>query len=437
MSHAFAFLIACGVASSTIASPPPAVYTDEPPKEVNELIGLLKQGERRVIKRLSELDFAAPYLRGELQAASSTNPQLKRNLAEALAPINDRIYERNKNRYAVWAKTGRLDLCAEFLVECERKDGFILADLTIPFRARIGERFIQAVKPFPPADNGKRGLFTRPTFKLSPSPEHDAAAHLTILPLTTPLSAALIRADRCKVQVPSRDVWFVAVRTELRDDLRTTPGITAYSEWFRSVVLVNNSITVQGVAESLIICDGDVELTSVIERSVVIANGNIGARAFGGGRNCYFAATGNITFPKHKETTRTHFHAGGTVTLAEGVKPTDRIREGQKSLPFGARFLETEEFGLALTGHKDGVSVNAITKASLFAKSGIEVGDLITSIDTVNAKTDREFRQQLRVGIMTESVVLEVLRKDQILTRIIYLDGVPLPIAPMPHNVKP
>jgi S1-C subfamily serine protease len=130
------------------------------------------------------------------------------------------------------------------------------------------------------------------------------------------------------------------------------------------------------------------------------------------------------------------FHAGRTVTLAEKSKLSERVREHQTSLPFGIRFLEPEEFGLALVAQKDGVKVNALTLDSPFAEYGVEAGDLITSIDDVKAHSLPEFRRQLRRGLIAESVVLRVRRGERDLTRIVFLGDIPLPTAPAPRKAK-
>jgi hypothetical protein len=415
-----AFVVLAGIASSATGAPPaPGVFTDEPPKDVKELLARLKQGEVRVIQLLSERDEAAPYLRLELKAA--TDALRQRDLAEALAPIEARIYQRNKKRYKWWLEGGRIDLCTELLVACpEKKDAPELADLTFPLRQRIAKGFLKTVDPFGPDYMGVREVFWWPVFKSNLRYTYEAGTDLTLPPLTAvESSGALVRANRCTVQVFSRNVWFVAVRSELREELEEkVPGSPNYGEWFRSIVWVNNSTQLTRATESLIVCDGDVELATSIDKCVVIANGDIRGKNVGWSRDCFFAATGDIKFQKQKE-------AGKTV-----------VREKQKSLPFGVRFLDPEEFGLMLAAQKDGVKVNTITKDSPFAKYGVELGDIITSIDDVKATSVPVFRRQLRQGLLRESVVLRIQRGNANLTRVVFLDDIPLPVAPIPREVK-
>jgi S1-C subfamily serine protease len=121
------------------------------------------------------------------------------------------------------------------------------------------------------------------------------------------------------------------------------------------------------------------------------------------------------------------YHAGKTVTIDEKPKQSDRVRENQKNLPFGVKFLDPKEFGLELAAQNGGVQVMDITKDSPFAKYGVEDADVITSIDGVSADSLAIFRRQLRRGVVAESVTLQIRRNKTSLTRVVFFDGIPNP----------
>lgn len=117
------------------------------------------------------------------------------------------------------------------------------------------------------------------------------------------------------------------------------------------------------------------------------------------------------------------------------------MKKKQKALPLGVRFISPADFGLALGMQNGGVQVMEITTDSPFAKYGVKDGDVITSIDDVVADSipafRRQLRRQLRWGVLAESVVLHISRGNERITRIVFLDGIPLSTAPAPREVRP
>jgi hypothetical protein len=277
-------------------------------------------------------------------------------------------------------------------------------------------------------------MFRYPAFESNRHHVHKAGVALDLpFDLGGHASGVLVRADRCTTHEFSRCVWFVAARSELREDLK----LKAPGDWFRSVLLVNADTQLPRVEESLVVCDGDVELVIGLNRTVVVANGRIWSKKWGGSRDSYLAATGDIVLPETQEVGTNVYHAGGTVRLSGKAVRSDQVREGRTSLPFGIRFLDPAEFGLTLAGDKGGVRVSAVAADSPFARHGVEAGDLIAAIDDVKGPSIPAFRRQLRRGVLAESVVLTIRRADRALTRIVFLDGVPEPAVPMPRAAKP
>src|SRR5207249_1495139 len=104
------------------------------------------------------------------------------------------------------------------------------------------------------------------------------------------------------------------------------------------------------------------------------------------------------------------FHAGGAVTLAGNVKPSDRVKERQKQLPFGVRFLDPKEFGLDLAADKGGLKVAGLAGWSPFAAYGLREGDVIARVNGAAADSLPAFRRELRRSVLRESAVLHVRR---------------------------
>jgi hypothetical protein len=433
-----AVLVLVGLLTAPAASREPprvpaGIYNVEPPAEIKALLSRLKERDRptEAIRLLGARDAAAPYLRLELRAA--TDEFVKRSLGEALSRIEARAYERNKKRYAAWAEGGRLDLCAELLVACpEKDDAPALADFTLPVRKRIAAGWTNLLARYPAGYRGPRLEHFGPRFGGSKQRfNQEAGAELTLSNGEIAWVPTLLRAERCTFQYPARYQCFAAVRSELRDEFPPKAGFGKWGHWIDSVVLVNNSIKLGLVEDTLIVCDGDVELDTGIARCVVIANGKITGA---GDRQVLFCATGDIVSAGRKEVGDNVLHAGGNVMLAGKPKLSERVREKQAALPFGVRFLDPAEFGLVLSAQNGGVQVMGISPDSPFARYDVKDGDVITSIDDVAADTVATFRRQLRRGVLAESVFLRIQRGRQSITRIVFLDGIPLPVAPVPRE---
>jgi hypothetical protein len=423
-------------------APPAGVYTLDPPAAVGRLLARARDGDADAVAELGGRPDAAPYLRLALKPPADLLPGA-RALADALEAAESRAAERNRKRYAGWVRDGRLDLCAEVLVACpDKKDAAELADLTVPLRTRIAARFAEDADPRPGRQAWYRNLFAHPRFAAIPADEHHAGDRVALgRPVSPGPGGVFVRADRCTAERATRG-GFVAVRTELSTPPEVRYNTTVTSEWFMSVVLVNSDHRLAKPDESLVVCDGDIELTTYTWRSVVIANGTIRAGVFGGPVDSFLAATGDIVLPRRKRAENSVFHAGGAVTLADkpDAADRDRIREHQSRLPFGIQFFDPAELGLTLDAQKDGVRVRELAPHSPLARYGVAAGDVIAAVGDVRTATLADARRQLRRGVVAESAVLRVRRGETALTRIVFFDGIPTPPAPpapAPHEPKP
>ena len=211
-----------------------------------------------------------------------------------------------------------------------------------------------------------------------------------------------------------------------------------------SIVLANCSIPLRATEGSLIISDGDVELDRrrLFTATVVIARGNITSTgdAHDSLEHMYLAAGGNINLRTRAEVRGSHFSAGGSISLAHRPGHKQNVREKEMNPLFGLQFLDLAEFGVEVDGLKQGVRVSRLASWSPLATHEVQVGDVIRSVNGIDVNTPAAFRHELRRSIPLEHALLRVERRGERLTRIIFLDGVPIDptarIAPPPRLAK-
>lgn len=406
--------------SEAYAGPP---YDEKPPAEIEAALTRLQRGGDRTadIGLLGRRDDAAPYLRQELKLAGKW---YMRDLTDAFERIEARAWERNKNRFRWWVTGRRFDLCAEMIVACPTdKEAAELVGLVSPALEEVRAEALEILN----LDAAPGGGFARVSQAARlRSGRHFSGDSLTISPATN-TDLSIVRAVRCEIGSNDPSGAFVAVRSQLIYPLK------GMNRWYQSIVLVNSSMPLKAAELSLIICDGDVTLIGpgTADWCVVIANGSIRSPEHRGGSGSLLAATGDIDVPG-----KNVLYAGGRI-LSRSNLPPECKKEQQKSLPFGIRFINPKEFGLELVGaFGAGAGVNRVESGSVFAKHDVRAGDLIMYANGVQVNSLAAFRRQLRVGVIQESVVLRIFRGGKTITRIVFLDGIPLPVAPMPHEAK-
>jgi hypothetical protein len=402
------------------------VYDREPPPAVAGLLDQLRRGRDRgaVVRALADRGDAAPYLRAELPAATGG---YRRDLAEALEAAEDPAWRRTLARAGRWAADGRLDVLAEALVACPDRDAPTIVGLIDPVQRRINERLL--------GPNAHRDGFA--PFRLFGRHGRTLAGDELDL-RDTALQWDVVRADRCVVSRNPKTGSLVAARSGLADD---ADGL--FSNWEGSVLLVNAPVRVRGLRYVLLVCDGDVEIGPIdgsVSDAVVLANGAVRVTSgITSLRSVAVWAAGDITLAngpaEYRKPNADRYFAGGRVRGDPRVDLAGRVTEGA-SCPFGVRFLDPAEFGLALAAQNGGVQVMGVEPWSPFARYGVEDGDIITAVDDAEPRTLPEFRRALRRGVIRESVVLTVRRGNQRLARVVYLDGIPA-VAPPPREVPP
>ena len=374
------------------------------------------------IEELGKLDWAAPYIRMVPDPAPQQR-DYRRDLKKALAPIENRIRDRNFARCKIWGERGRLDLCAEFLATIQDEEtASKIANLTLPIRDRVFEHWSDrnmVQYPFGP----------RFTDKMPPLALIDDVVQVQV-----PAGfgrGVMVVARKCVAKDFLKFNWFVVAGSSLNESL---PQGSGNGVWEGCFLMVNSDASFTRLRSCFVVCDGDVELSPGVESCVVIANGNITSKMGGGGDLSLLGATGDIRLPLRKKTGTNIFHAGGKVVF-DGtlIPPSPDVKERQRDLPFGIRFFQHEEFGLEIAVQDGALQFSKVGEESPFAKFGVEDADVITKIDEVVPKSLPDFRRALRRGVIRESVILHIKRDKKDITRIVFLDGIPVPLAPPPR----
>lgn len=427
-----ATVIVAVVYSPVIAAGQPPAYTADPPAAIRAELDKLRRGEDQTaaVVALAARDDAAPYIRMELSTA--VDRACRRDLAEALRDIEARTHERNKVRFRRWATARRFDLCNEVLVGCpDKQDAAALVKLVTPVLHEIGLDATERLHA--------RDVLIRPKDIDRAREVYQVAEEVVSIRRPLGMTRYLIRCDKCRLEPLLMFGWFVACRSEVRY-VDTTDGDP--HEWLQCTVLVNNEMSIRTAEASVFICDGDVELekSGVQHRRqcIVVANGDIRTQGGYWIDESILCATGNIGVPAHASRLPGNLYfAGGSVTIGGKPAKPALVKEHQKQLPFGIRFLDPKDFGLELAAQNGGVQVMGIEPWSPFARYGVEDADVIRVIDGVDATDISTFRRALRRGVIRESVVLRIRRGDKDLTRIVFLDGIPVPTTPPPREATP
>jgi len=238
----------------------------------------------------------------------------------------------------------------------------------------------------------------------------------------------LIRADRCTIDHFTVSNWTIIVRSELQIPIKPRAG--GRGDWTRVTCLANGSIDVPYCDRVLIVCDGDARLDgAILDRSVIIARGDVTCT---NGRtpsieNCVIHSGGKIDLPKRMGVGSNYFSSGESVRFAVETANSDRVKPDHPQSPFGVKFTEPKDFGIEVKGIKGGFEVVKVLDWSPFHRDGIREGDVIAKVGDAAVTTAPELRRALRKAVIQESAAVTVRRGEEVLTRTVYIDGIPKP----------
>lgn len=183
-----------------------------------------------------------------------------------------------------------------------------------------------------------------------------------------------------------------------------TGGITDNRDFVAdTVVLANESIELESVGHSVIVCDGDVTVRSVVQHSVIVARGKV-----------VFSDPVIAVIRESLIATASTFHAPAGVRDLK----TCTIREKADEPLFDLiRFFDPARAGISVVSLRDRLEVKTVTKDKPFARAGVRTGDVVLAVDGTAVTSPESFRKLLRRAVATQpEVSLKLRREDEALS---------------------
>lgn len=372
-------------------------------KKIERLIRNLGSGsfeEREAATRaLKELEDAEPALR---KLVKSDDLEIRRRAADILKALARKRGGRILAQALAMAKMGRAVEMADRLVFCAESDksaeGWSAA-------MRLSEKVIDLIPPAPHdlqkifrhvsgvATNG-RSWFPAGDFRAwvehcTPKPEEISGREVIL----QGNCRRLVRAERVSwgKKPPEGPGGSIVLASE---------DVHIYRAVF-SLIIAGGNVEIDFLRNSIVICDGDVNLTGSIGDNVIIARGNVMSR--------------RSIFPGSM------VRSDGFIRLInrKPVAITDKTPD-----PFAfVKFFELADVGLTAVDRdlrdkpiRDGVFLKDVSKKSPFA-AGLRAGDVIAAIDGKKTSSKEDFRRLLRRKLAEGSLAITftVRRADKIL----------------------
>ncbi len=155
----------------------------------------------------------------------------------------------------------------------------------------------------------------------------------------------------------------------------------------QSILFISGQASVTEVSDTILICDGDLQVDRTITTSIVVAKS---VKCFGAS-NSVIAASGSITSRQAKD-------------------PTASWLENEPN-PFGfIKWFTVAEVGLEVAAASDAVKIEKLHDGKLPRKAGLELGDVITAVDGTKVDSPESFRRRLLRGVVNEYCTLTVRR---------------------------
>jgi hypothetical protein len=409
----------------------PATHNEDvPPARVEELIRQLgsdKHAEREAAsRRLLHAEGAAPALR---RALSSSEREVARRARAILGAFERRRQARALERLKAAAKAGDADLVAEGLACWGGGDGDAAC-----WQAALdlGWRVVDYDRKGPKRVSDERSM-----------PQRDFARFLwDRRPRALPPGRPDLKVPRGGPPRGLPDIGqFLARGERLVIGARATSSLFAASESAHlgrvggTFVFAGGPVRLEFGSRVVVFSDGDVEFGLApgsrdnddvgAINSVLVARGAV--RCPPGMQNCLVLAGGDVTVPEGATLVNTTLRSARDVRVPKSARLIrNTATERQVKGVFGpVRFFETTNVGVEAAPCKFAVRVTAVDGKKAFAKAGLKVGDLVTSLNASEATTPERFRRLLRRAIADGSAAAElrVRRGDQWLTVRVPLGG--------------
>ncbi len=200
-----------------------------------------------------------------------------------------------------------------------------------------------------------------------------------------------------------------------------------YNEWQSSIIITNSALMdVQSIkySDCIVIVDGDFDCAGaiVMDKSTFIVNGSIKSTNRFVLGSSYLAATGDVKLPK--------LSAGNSTIYSPrkiDVPQNARLNPMPKSEPFGIRFFQLADVGIAAKAHPKGAEITAISPFSPLRLFGLRIGDVVMKVDDRAIDSPDALRRGLRTAYVREAGVFYLLRNGQTIDRIVLFGDYQLP----------
>jgi hypothetical protein len=180
--------------------------------------------------------------------------------------------------------------------------------------------------------------------------------------------------------------------------------------------LVLGPIQSPTIAGAFVACDGGIDSPRRVRTtlSVVVCRGN-----FTGGAvtDSVLLVDGDIDLTRADDLRNSRIQASGEIRLPKGEKSVNCTIEAHvKDATAPYKFFELADMGLSLAHEKEGLVVTAVKPDTPFGNSGLAKGDLIRAIDDSPAGHSEEFRKKVRRALVRQGdCLLTAVRGDKTL----------------------
>lgn len=417
-----------------LAAPPACAQSDAPPREFvrawQEAVGGSGDSQRQATAVLAGTPAWEPYFRSAYNGL--TDQKARDQLRPAVAQCQADLLAWNLDRAKEWGKDLRLDyLVALAATTDDPKAAARIGQLVLTAQTAIFDQTREegpwpwktGKNPMPKSRTplGRRDYaeFARPATFARVSGDH--------VSVRDDHKPALVHARTVEVGVKVPTRWMCLSDRGLRQ--------SGYVSWLGAVVLTNGNVFVHDLTDSLLVCDGDLELGHLehlvgdCSFSVVIANGDLTmAEGFSSQHSVVYAA-GDVYGSKRVWRGAGMTLAGGKLHILPDPADPDaktfqkllerNFKEGVKENPFGVKFVSPSDAGVELDIGIKVLRLGKLTDTSPLTKAGLEKGDRVLTLNGVKIETAADFRRQLRESLLWGSGLFEVKRGDQTFLRLV------------------
>ncbi|MGH7169236.1 MAG: PDZ domain-containing protein [Gemmataceae bacterium] len=373
----------CVHALSAVGGEKPSPSEKQRREEIRKLIEQLSAEQFKVreeaTRRLMERDDALPALR---EAAKSKDAEVRRRAENAIEAISKRLGKRAIQRAIAKLKKGQTD---QFV------------DTVAHSRGYMDEEGWKAALEHAQAIADKAGKLNGCKYASLPK------ANLARLKIR--------RADHFKTQKNG----FINTEGILAESINTPEGFIFNSliisdgavksrcslGW--SVIFANGNMrigdrdNVGGIGDSIVVCDGDVDISTLVGNSVILARGNV--RVGGFVRSSVIISGGEVKVG---------------VNFPGAFVKNSLIQERQPIPLHFIRFFDPAQEGIEVKTARKEVRVEGITAGKDFGRAGIRRGDRVVAINGTKVDSNNEFRRVLRRQMQTsDPLILDLRREDK------------------------